>query len=222
MLGRSAEGIGEWERAKYYYADAHFAPTPHEEGRTGLERVYHQMQRGATDTFEAFLKDTETEYRVREGADREKIRQKFIANRLNKKATDFRLATLEGKTYTLSEMFGKVVLLDVGTSWCGPCIEVMSEVKIICEQFSKTDDVVVWGVNDGETPQQVRKFLDQHQPPWPILLDLHREVKKAYQVDRIPSFILIDKNGNWQYSFIGSDLISGQPLIWMIEALLSD
>ena len=222
MLGRSAEGISEWEKAKRYYADAHFAPTPHEEGGTGLERVYHQMQRGATDTFEAFLKDTETEYRVREDADREKIRQKFIANRLNKKATDFRLATLEGKTYTLSAMRGKVVLLDVGTSWCGPCIEVMSEVKIVCERFSKTDDVVVWGVNDGETPQQVRKFLDQHQPPWPILLDLHREVKKAYQVDRIPSFILIDKGGNWQYSFIGSDLISGQPLIWLIEALLAD
>ena len=222
MLGRSAEGISEWEKAKRYYADAHFAPTPHAEARAGLERVYHQMQRGATDTFEAFLKNTETEYRVREGADREKIRQKFIANRLNKKATDFRLVTLERKTYTLSEMFGKVVLLDVGTSWCGPCIEVMSEVKIVCDQFSKTDDVVVWGVNDGETPQQVRKFLDQHQPPWPILLDLHREVSKAYQIKAIPFFILIDKAGNWQYSFRGSNLISGQPLIWMIEALLSD
>ncbi len=222
MLGRSAEGIGEWEKAKRYYADAYFAPTPHEEGRTGLERVYHQIQRGATDMFEAFLKDTETEYRIREDADCEKIRQKFIANRLNKKATDFRLATLEGETYTLSAMSGKVLLLDVGASWCGPCNMAIPEVKIIYERFSKTDDVVVWGVNDGETPQQVRKFLDQHQPPWPILLDLHREVKKAYQVDRIPSFILVDKDGNWQYSFIGSDLISGQPLIWLIEALLAD
>ena len=46
MLGRSAEGISEWEKAKRYYADAHFAPTPHAEARTGLERVYHQMQRG--------------------------------------------------------------------------------------------------------------------------------------------------------------------------------
>ena len=92
----------------------------------GLERVYHQMQRGATDTFEAFLKDTETEYRIREDADREKIRQKFIANRLNKKATDFRLETLQGEVYTLSEMSGKVVLLDVGASWCGPCNMAMS------------------------------------------------------------------------------------------------
>ena len=223
MLGRSAEGIGEWQKAGRYYADAHFAPTPHVEARASLERVYHQIgQRETTDTFETFLKDTEVEYRIREDVDREKIRQRVIANRLNKKATDFRLETLEGEIYTLSAMRGKVVLLDVGASWCGPCIAVMPEVKIICERFSKTDGVVVWGVNSGEVPHQVREFLDTHQPPWPMLLDPHREVSKAYQIRAIPFFILIDKTGNWQYSFESSNLISGQPLIWLIEALLAD
>ena len=77
MLGRSAEGIGEWEKAKRYYADAHFAPTPHAEALAGLERLYHQIEREATDTFEAFLKDAEVEYGIREDADREKIRQKI-------------------------------------------------------------------------------------------------------------------------------------------------
>ena len=222
MLGRSAEGIGEWEKARCYYADAHFAPTPHAEGQAGLERVYHQMQRGSTDTFEAFLKDAETEYRVREDADREKIRQNFIANRLNKKATDFRLETLEGETYTLSAMRGKVILLDVGASWCGPCHMAIPEVKIVYEQFREVDEVVVWGINSREAPHQVQYFLDQHQPPWPMLLDPHREVGNAYQIETIPFFILIDKAGNWQYSFKGSHLINGQPLIWMIEALLAD
>ena len=189
MLGRSAEGIEEWGKAKHYYADAHFAPTPHVEARAGLERVYHRIgQRETTDTFEIFLKDTEVEYRIRENVNREKIRQKFIVNSLNKKATDFRLETLEGETYTLSAMRGKVLLLDVGASWCGPCNMAIPEIKIVHERFSKADDVVIWGVNDGETPQQVRKFLDEHQPPWPILLDPHREVRKAYQIKAITIF----------------------------------
>ena len=242
MLGRSAEGMGDWEEARRYYADAYFAPIPHcekvrhyydyadahfvpmprVESRNGLERLYHQIKReDTTDTLEVFLKDTEAEYRIREGADSEKIRQKLIVNRLNEKATDFRLETLEGETYTLSAMSGKVVLLDVGISLYGGNM-VIPEVEVVYERFSNVDDVVIWGISDGETPQKVREFLDQYQPPWPVLLDPHRQVKKAYQIKRIPSFILIDKDGNWQYSFIGLDLISGQPLIWMIEALLSD
>ena len=208
MLGRSAEGIGEWEKARRYYADAYFAPTPHAEARPGLERVYHQMQREATDTFEAFLKDTAVEYRVREDAERETIRQKFIMDRLNKKATDFRLETLEGEVYTLSAMRGKVLLLDVGASWCGPCNMAVPEVKIVYERFREIDDVVIWGINSGEAPHQVQEFLDTHQPPWPMLLDPHREVSKAYQIKAIPFFILIDKTGNWQYSFNSSNLIT--------------
>ena len=233
MLGRSAEGIGEWETARCHYADAYFAvplfpsfgprKSPHAEARAGLERVYHQMARGeTTDTFEAFLKDTEAEYRIREDADREKIRQKFITNRLNQKATDFRLQTLQGATYTLSEMLGKVVLLDVGASWCGPCNIVMPEVKTVYKHFSESDEVVVLGINDGEAPQKVREFLNQHQPLWPVLLDPHRQVLQTYQIRAFPCFILIDKGGNWQYSFNSSNLMNGQPLIWMIEALLSD
>lgn len=223
MLGQSAERIGEWETARRYYADAHFAPKPHVEARAGLERVYHQIEQAETsDTFAAFLKETEAEYRIREAADLDKFRQEFITKRLNKKATDFRLETLEGETYSLSAMAGKVVLLDVSASWCGHCIGVMPEVKLAYERFSKNDDVVVLGINDGETPEQVQKFLEEHQHPWPVLLDQHQEVRKAYQIKGIPFFIVIDKAGNWQYSFLGSHLVNGQPLIWMIEALLSD
>ena len=223
MLGHSAEGIGEWETAGRYYADAHFAPTPHVEARTGLERVYHQIGREeTTDTFEMFLKDTEVEYRIREDADREKIRQRLITSRLNKKAPDFRLQTLQGEAYTLSAMSGKIVLLEIGSSRTRAHNRKIPEVKLVYERFSKVDDVIVWGINDGITTHRVREFIDGHQVPWPILLDPHGEVRKAYQIIGIPCAILIDKAGNWQYICRDLDPISGQPLIWMIEALLSD
>ena len=49
----------------------------------------------------------------------------------------------------------------------------------VYDQFRGVDDVAIWGINDGETPEQVQKFLEEHQPPWPILLDRRREVRKA-------------------------------------------
>ncbi|MDE0017564.1 MAG: sigma-70 family RNA polymerase sigma factor [Candidatus Poribacteria bacterium] len=222
MLGRSAEGMGDWETARRSYADAHFAPTPHVEARAGLERVYDQIERGSTDTFEAFLKAAETEYRIREDADREKIRQRLITSGLNRKAPGFCLQTLQGETYTLSAMSGKIVLLDIGSSRTRVHNRQIPEVKIVYERFSKNDDVVILGINDDITTHQVRKFINGHQVPWPILLDPNAEVRKAYQIIGIPCVILIDKVGNWQYICRDLDPISGQPLIWMIEALLSD
>ena len=222
MLGRSAEGIGNWEKARRYYADAHFPPTPHTEARTGLKRIYNQIERRFTDTFEAFLKAAETEYWIREDTDRETIRQRLITNRLNQKATNFRLETWQGETYTLSAMSGKVVLLDIGSSRTRVHNRQIPEVKIVYERFSKVDDVVILGINDDITTHQVRKYLDEHPVPWPILLDPHGAVRKAYQIIGIPRAILIDKVGNWQYSCAGLGSINGQPLIWLIEALLSD
>ena len=222
MLGRSAEGIGEWETAKRYYADAHFAPKVHVEAQAGLKRIYNQIERRSTDTFEAFLRAAETEYRIREDTDREKIRQRLITSKLNRKAPGFHLQTLRGETYTLSAMSGKVVLLDIGSSRTRGHNRQIPEVKIVYEQFSKNDDVVILGINDDITTRQVRKFIDGHQVPWPILLDPRGEVRKAYRIIGIPCAILIDKAGNWQYICRDLDPISGQPLIWMIEALLSD
>ena len=223
MLGRSAEGAGNWDKAEHHYADTYFAPTPHSEARAGLKRVYQQIERSnLNSTFEDYLKETEEEYKIREEAVREHIREKLLSNRVNEKAADFRLETLDGKSYTLSDMSGKVVMLDVGASWCGPCNMAIPQLKLIYEYFSNTEDFVLWGVNDGETPEKVRESLEAHQPPWTVLLDPSREVADAYKVRAIPKFIFIDKNGYWQYSFGGCHIIDGQPLIWMIETLLSE
>ena len=224
MLGRSAEGIGDCETARRYYADAHFAPKPHVEAQAGLKRVYHQVaRRKTTDTFETFLEETEAEYQIREAADLEKFRQKFITDRLNQKATDFRLQTLEGESYSLSAMTGKVVLLSVETSQFGVYSDKIPEVKTVYEKFSENDEVVVWGISDGGTPHQAQEFLVEHEPSWPVLFDPHQEVRKAYQIETTSSFfLLIDKIGNLQYSLVSPYLMNGQPLIWMIESLLLD
>ena len=91
MLGRSAEGIGEWEKARCYYADAHFAPTPHTEARTGLERVHHQMGKGKPlIRLRSFSRTPKLNTGFEKMLTAKKIRQNFIANKLNKEATDFR------------------------------------------------------------------------------------------------------------------------------------
>ncbi|MBM3240741.1 TlpA family protein disulfide reductase [Candidatus Poribacteria bacterium] len=147
------------------------------------------------------------------------IRQNLIKEKIDKEAADFTLENLEGKTFTLSAMRGKVILLDIWASWCGPCIRAIPEVEKVYEHFHNVDDVVIWGVNSGETPEKVRAFLEEHQPPWPILLDRNREVRSAYNIEGIPTFALIDKEGHWQYARLGYSEWLGQELIWLVEEL---
>ena len=218
MLGRAAEGLGELDKATRYYADAHFAPNPHPEASAGLERVYRN-QHGTLEEFDEYLKEAEAEYRKREAQERETIRQNLIEEKIDKEAVDFTFETLDGQTFTLSAMRGKVVLLDVWASWCGPCKMAMPEVEKVYEQFRVADDVVIWGVNSGETPEKVRAFLAEYHLPWPILLDLNREVSKAYEIMGIPCFVIIDKDGHWQYKLGGYHEWAAQELIWYIEAL---
>lgn len=217
-LGRALEGLGEFDQAIRYYTDVYFSLDLKSEAHAGLQRIY-QAQHGNLDQFENFLKALEAEYRIREAEEREIIRQNLIKKKLDKEAPGFTLKTLDGETYTLSEMHGKVVLLDVWTSSCVPCIKAFPEVEKVYEHFRTVDDVVILGVNSGEHPEKVRAFLLEHKLPWPILIDRHREVHKAYKIEGIPTFVLVDKTGRWQYTRLGYTRWVGQELIWLIDAL---
>ena len=117
-------------------------------------------------------------------------------------------------------MRGKVVLFDVWEGWCSWCIEAIPEIQQVYEHFRKNDDVVIWGINKGESKEKVRKFIAEHQLPWSILLDHHSLVSQAYQLEGVPNFVLIDKEGRWQYTWEGYGEGIGQEMIWLIEALL--
>ena len=77
LLGQALEGLGEFNQAQRYYADAYFAPNPQVEARAGLERIY-QSQHGLLDGFASFLKTEEAEYQKRVAEEHEIIRQNLV------------------------------------------------------------------------------------------------------------------------------------------------
>ena len=218
LLGGTLEGLGRLQQAIHYYTDAHFAPSPHPEALAGLKRVY-QAQRGSLEKFDDFLKATEAEYRMREAEEREVIRQNLIKQNLDREATDFSLDTLDGQMHTLLSMRGKIVLFYVWNSFSAPCIEAIPAIKKVYERFHTIDDFVIWGVNSGGTPENIQAFLNEHQIPWQILLERNHDVANAYQITHVPTFVLIDKDGRWQYTRSGYNEWLGTELIWLVEAL---
>jgi thiol-disulfide isomerase/thioredoxin len=114
---------------------------------------------------------------------------------------DFTLANLDGAYVRLSDLNGKVVVLDFWATWCGPCIGSFPRMQELVNQF-QNDSVEFLFINSWErqepdkTREKVIKFLEDNGYNFNVLFDFNDEVISRYKVQGIPSRFLIDRNGN--------------------------
>jgi peroxiredoxin/outer membrane lipoprotein-sorting protein len=133
-------------------------------------------------------------------------------------APDFSLQSLDGKTYKLSDLKGKVVLIDFWATWCGPCKEELPFIEKLHKEFSGKG-LVVLGIND-EDKATIQQFVNQQKLTFTNLLDSGAAVARAYKVNAIPRVILIDKDGKIVKDITGYSPENEKVLRELIEKLL--
>jgi len=119
-----------------------------------------------------------------------------------KVATDFTLKDLGGRTHNLKRLRGKVVLLDFWATWCGPCRIQMPNVEKLHQEF-KNKGLVVYAINQREPAERARGYIAKHKYTTTTLLDTDGRVGGNYQVNGIPSLVVIDRQGKIAAHFIG-------------------
>ena len=119
-----------------------------------------------------------------------------------KDAADFKLPMLEGDDFSLSKAKGKVVVLDFWATWCGPCVKSLPGLIEAMSKFPK-DDVSFVAVNQGETKDQVKKFLTARQWQMPVGFDADQKVAQKYGVEGIPHTVVIDREGKIAFTQTG-------------------
>ncbi|MBC7330545.1 redoxin domain-containing protein [bacterium] len=135
-------------------------------------------------------------------------------------APDFTLQSLDGKTYKLSDLKGKVVLIDFWATWCPPCQEELPIIEKLHKEFSGKG-LVVLGIND-EDKVTLQQFVNQQKLTFTNLLDSEGAVARAYKVTSIPRVILVDKNGKIVKDITGYNPQNEKILKELITKLLGD
>lgn len=106
---------------------------------------------------------------------------------------DFTLTDLHGKTWTLHDLRGKVVLVNFWATWCPPCRKEMPDLDALYQKF-KNQGLVVLAISDEET-NKVTPFLTERPVTYPILLDPGRKVNDLFHIDGIPKSFVYDREG---------------------------
>lgn len=111
-----------------------------------------------------------------------------------KPAPDFELTDLDGNGVKLSDLRGKVVILDFWATWCGPCRIGMPIVNKVAGEFAD-QGVVMYAVNLREPVDRVKPFVQKLPFKLNVLLDTDGSVARQYEIRAIPRTLVIDRKG---------------------------
>ena len=117
-------------------------------------------------------------------------------------APDFTVELNDGSQFTLSDAKGKVVLINIWATWCGPCCAEMPAFQRLYEEYG--DQLQIVAINYAEKKQTVDQFIADNGYTFPFAYDEEAGVMELYPSEGIPYTILIDKSGRVYKTFLGA------------------
>ena len=118
---------------------------------------------------------------------------KLEADDQHRNEANFTLTDLTGKTWTLKDLRGKVVLVNFWATWCPPCRKEMPDLETLYNRFGQ-QGLVILGISD-EDAATVSPFIAKQGTSYPILLDPGRKVNELFQIEGIPKTFIYGRDG---------------------------
>lgn len=227
-LGRKAEALEAWEKLPADRRTPVYAEALAEAGRPmeaflclldmvrggnfdagiveKLQKLYVTMN-GSDQGFDSYIEGLRK-------ARAEQKRREVAESMLSEPAPDFTLTDTYGKTVRLSDLRGKVVVLDFWATWCGPCKRSFPAMQKAVDKYKNDPGVVflfihTWERNENATESAV-EYLKENNYSFRLLMDLKdpatkaNTVVKSYGVTGIPAKFVIDPQGNIRFKVTGA------------------
>ena len=135
-------------------------------------------------------------------------------------APDFNLKGEDGKSYRLSDMRGKVVVINFWATWCPPCRYEMPAMERLWQKV-KDKNIVIWGVNVGEDADTIFEFTGTYPVSFPLPMDIDGKVIEQYPIKGLPTTYVINPQGMVTHRAVGSREWDEAWLITELEKLFN-
>ena len=113
---------------------------------------------------------------------------------------------LDGKPVNLGQWLGKKpVLVEFWATWCSNCEELLPRLREAKRLVGDKMEFVAVNVTVNQTPDRVRRYLQDHEVPFHILYDEKGTSTRAYQAPATSFVVIVDAQGRVVYTGVGGD-----------------
>lgn len=127
---------------------------------------------------------------------------------------------LDGSKFELESRQGKVVLLNLWATWCGPCRFEIPELQAIHDRYTPKNFEVIGVSVDESGVESVRDFVQEHEMTYPVVLDAEGKLANVFQTSVLPTSVVIDRNGKIVWKKFGAIMPDDPELKKAIEDAL--
>lgn len=132
-----------------------------------------------------------------------------------REAPEFTLKDLEGRTYAVSHLRGKVVVINFWATWCLPCKVEIPMLKSLHSELEK-DGLVILGLTQ-ESAATVATFVQENEINYPVVIDDRSEAADAYGIKGYPTVVVVDRDGRIHSFTTGLNVF----MKWQIRRLVT-
>ena len=135
-------------------------------------------------------------------------------------APNFQLRDMNGRVVALSDLRGKVVLLNFWATWCGPCRVEMPAMERLYRAYDRKDFEILAVSTDAQGVAVTRPFQQENKLTFPILHDADFRVGLSYGARTLPMTFMVDREGIVRQHIFGARDWEAPEAHQLIEMLM--